>query len=60
MSGTDQKEASLSSLKQVMHSTNTLEHALIFFKCMVNEDEFMNLVSLSKYFNSHQYWDLAK
>ena len=29
-------ETSSSSPKQIMHSTNTLEHALIILKCMVN------------------------
>ena len=28
------------------HSMNTLDHTLIFLVCMVNEDVFMNLVSL--------------
>ena len=28
------------------HSTNSLDHALIFLDCMVNEDVFVNLVSL--------------
>ena len=33
-----------------MHFTITLEHALMFLTCMVNEHVFMNLVSLSKKF----------
>ena len=47
------EEAPLSSPKQIMHFTNTLEHALILLKCMVNEHVFMNLVSLGKSFNLH-------
>ena len=44
------KEPHLSSPKQIMHSTNTLEHAqdVFFYKGMVNEHVFMNLVSLRK------------
>ena len=34
--------------KQIMHSTNILEHTLIFSKCMITTHVFMNLVSLSK------------
>ena len=30
------------------HSTSTLEHTLIFLKCMVNKHVFMNFVSLNK------------
>ena len=30
------------------HFTSTLDHALIFLKCVVNEDVFLNVVSLSK------------
>ena len=30
------------------HFTSTLEHALIFLKCMINEHVFMNFVSLRK------------
>lgn len=30
------------------HSTNILEHIIIFLKCMVNERLFMNLLPLSK------------
>ena len=32
------------------HSTSTLEHTLIFLKCMVNEHLFMDLVSFSSNF----------
>ena len=41
----EEEEASLSSLKQCMHSTNTSVHALIFLECMINEHVIMNLVS---------------
>ena len=37
----------------VCHSTSTLEHAPSFLKCMVNEHEFMNLVSLSQLCSPH-------
>ena len=30
------------------HFTSTLEHALVFLKCIVNEHVFIYLVSLSK------------
>ena len=40
----EEEETSSSSPKQIMHSTNTLEHALIVFKCMVNEHVFVDLV----------------
>ena len=54
MSGVSCKEeASLSLPRQSMHSTNTLEHALIFLKGTVNEDLFMNLVSFSENFSPH-------
>jgi hypothetical protein len=43
----EEEEASLSSPKQIIHRTNTLEHALIFLKYMVNEHVFINLVALS-------------
>ena len=42
------EETSLSSPKQIMHSTNALEHSLLFLKCMMNEHVFMNFVSLNK------------
>ena len=52
VSGTNQKEeeeeASSSSPKQIMHSTNILEHTLISLKCLVNEHAFINLVPLNK------------
>ena len=34
--------------KQIMHSTNTLEHSLVFLKCMLNEHVSINLASLDK------------
>ena len=34
-------------------STRTLEHALIFSKCMVDEHVFVNLVSLNKNFSPY-------
>ena len=37
------------------HSPNTLEHTLIFLKCMVNEHVFMNLISINKKFNPHNF-----
>ena len=55
VSGTNWKEdeeASASSLKQVMHSTNALEHTLIL-KCVVTEHVSMILISLSKSSCSH-------
>ena len=51
----EEEEASLSSPKQILHSTNTLESALFFFKCMVNEHAFMNLVSLNKKLCPHYF-----
>ena len=33
----EEEEASLGSPKQIMYSTNTLEHTLIFLKYVVNE-----------------------
>ena len=36
---------------QFWHSINTLEHALIFLKCMVSEHSFMYLVLLRTNFN---------
>ena len=52
MAPTEKEEevASSSPPKQSMHSTNTLEHALILLKGMINEHVFMNLVSLAKMF----------
>jgi hypothetical protein len=44
----EEEEASSNSPKQVMHSTNTLEHVLILLKCMVNKHVFMNIISLGK------------
>ena len=44
----EEEEASASSPIQILHSTNTLESALIFLKCMVNEHVFMNIVLLKK------------
>ena len=41
----EEEEASSNSPKQIMHSTNTFEHALILLKHMVNKHVFMNLVS---------------
>ena len=38
----EEEEASLSSIKQFMHSTNTLERTIIILKCMVNEHVLMN------------------
>ena len=35
----------------IVRSISTLEDALFFFKCMVNEHLFVNLVSLSKKIN---------
>jgi hypothetical protein len=45
-----EETTSLSSPEQIMHSTNTLEHILIFLKGTINEPVFMNLVSLTKIF----------
>jgi hypothetical protein len=39
----EEEEASSNSPKQVMHSTNILEHAPILLKCVVNEHVFTNL-----------------
>jgi hypothetical protein len=44
----EDEETSSSSLKQVMHSSNALEHILIFLKCIVNEHDSMSLISLSR------------
>jgi hypothetical protein len=49
----EEEEASLSPLIQIMHPTNTLENALIFLKCMVNEHVLMTLVVLNKNLNPH-------
>ena len=49
----NEEEDSLSLAHQIMHSTNTLEHALIFLECMLNEHVFKHLVSLGKKFNFH-------
>ena len=54
------KEASLSSPKQITHTTNTLDHALIFLKCMVNEHVFMNLISLGQKFQPSQILKFGK
>lgn len=35
----EKEEASSRSQKQFMHSPNTLDHALIFLKCVVNWEE---------------------
>ena len=50
------KEASLSSLEHITHTTNTLsKHTLVLFlKCMVNEHVFMNSISLSKNSSPHE------
>ena len=43
----EEEEASSCSLKQIMHSTNTLDdHALFLLECIVNKHLFTNLVSL--------------
>ena len=34
------EETSLNSTRQIMHSTNTLEHASILLNCMVNGHEY--------------------
>jgi hypothetical protein len=44
----EEEDVSLSSPKQIVHSTNTFEHALVFLKYMVNEHVFMNWVLLVK------------
>ena len=45
----EKEESSSSSPKQIMHSINTLEHALIFlFKGMINEHVFTNLMSITR------------
>lgn len=49
------EEASLSSSKQLMLSTNTLEQTLIFLKDMVIEHVLMILVSLDKNRNPHYF-----
>ena len=41
-------EASLSSPKQIVHFTNTLEHAMMSLESIVNEHIFMNLVPLDQ------------
>jgi hypothetical protein len=46
----EEEEASSCSSNQIPHSINTLEHALIFLKCMVNEYVFMNLVAPNNFF----------
>ena len=45
----EEDETSSSSWpRQITHSTNIVEHALIILKCMVIKHVSMNLVSLSK------------
>ena len=56
----EEEEASPSSLKQFMHSTNTLERALILWKYMINEHVIMNLMSLNKNSTPYLFMDLAK
>ena len=46
----DEEEASSNSPKQIMHSTNTLEPALIFLNCMLDEHVFVHLILLNKKF----------
>jgi hypothetical protein len=38
---------------RIMHFTNILEHELSFLECKVNEDVFMNLVSLGEISSPH-------
>ena len=40
-------ETSLSTPNKIVHSTNTLEHTLIFLKGVISEHVFMNLISLN-------------
>ena len=47
-------EVSSSSPKQNLHSTNTLEHAMIILKYMIIELVFMKLLSLNRKCNPHQ------
>ena len=47
------KKAYVSSPKQMMHSTNTLEHALILLKGMVYEVVPMILISLKTNSSPH-------
>ena len=51
---------SLSSPKQILHPTSTLEHASIFLICNVRDHVFMNLIPLNKNLSPHWFWDLAK
>lgn len=36
--------------KHVYHSTNASKYTLVFLKYVINEHVFMNLVSMTKYF----------
>jgi hypothetical protein len=57
---TKHKEASLSLPKDIMHSTYTLEHALIFLKCMISEHIFVNLVPLNINLSPRCFLDVEK
>ena len=48
----EQEEDSLSSTKRLMHSTNIVEHALIFSRRVVMEHVFMNVISLGRRYST--------
>ena len=56
----ENEEVSTSSTKPIMLFANTFEHTIVFLKGLENEHVSMNLVSLSKTSNPHQFRDLAK
>ena len=43
------------AVRIVHDSCINLEHALFFLKCMIKEHVFMNVISLSKKFNPHNF-----